>query len=151
MTSAHDDRYMLCITVNNHTASSRQLTSRWSTGALMSASSIRRHLPKKDLHGGHFTHRTLSTLEPTTNQSSTSAASWTACKVPSWQTTDGGVCSRLMSTEPGKLIGTKLSFQMNHVSICWTMMAVFVLDAMPENSAFQSVLLNDIVIEHLNL
>ncbi|GFT95987.1 transposable element Tcb1 transposase [Trichonephila clavipes] len=31
-----------------------------------------------------------------------------------------------MSTELGKLISTKLSFQMNHASICGTMMAAFV-------------------------
>ncbi|GFV34042.1 TBC1 domain family member 16 [Trichonephila clavipes] len=49
-----------------------------------------------------------------------------------------------MSTEPGKLIGTKLSFQMNHVSICGAMMAAFVLDAMPVNAVFQSALSNDI-------
>ncbi|GFU02694.1 hypothetical protein TNCV_535201 [Trichonephila clavipes] len=42
-----------------------------------------------------------------------------------------------MSTEPGKLIGPKLSFQMNDSSICGTMVAAFVLDAMPENAAFQ--------------
>ncbi|PRD31891.1 UNVERIFIED_CONTAM: hypothetical protein NCL1_22121 [Trichonephila clavipes] len=35
-----------------------------------------------------------------------------------------------MSTEPSKLIGTKLSFQMNHASICGTMMAAFTLDTM---------------------
>ncbi|GFV86511.1 transposable element Tc1 transposase [Trichonephila clavipes] len=39
------------------------------------------------------------------------------------QTIDGCVCNGLMSTEPGKLIVTKLSFQMNHASICGTMMA----------------------------
>ncbi|GFS92932.1 FLJ37770-like protein [Trichonephila clavipes] len=47
----------------------------------------------------------------------------------------------LMSTEPGKLIDTKLSFQMNHASICETMMAAFVLDALPVNAAFQSELI----------
>ncbi|GFX29849.1 uncharacterized protein TNCV_4749781 [Trichonephila clavipes] len=56
----------------------------------------------------------------------------------------GCVCNGLMSTEPGKLIDTKLSFQMNHTSICWIMMAAFVLDAMPMNAAFQSVLSNDV-------
>ncbi|GFV51516.1 uncharacterized protein TNCV_2908191 [Trichonephila clavipes] len=55
------------------------------------------------------------------------------------------VCNGLMSTEPGKLIGTKLSFQMNHASVYGTMMATFVLDAMPMNAAFQSALSNDIV------
>ncbi|PRD33728.1 UNVERIFIED_CONTAM: hypothetical protein NCL1_16777 [Trichonephila clavipes] len=47
---------------------------------------------------------------------------------PSRQTIEGCVCNGPMSTEPGKLIGTKLSFQMNHASICWTVMATFVLD-----------------------
>ncbi|GFW11546.1 uncharacterized protein TNCV_3810651 [Trichonephila clavipes] len=45
-----------------------------------------------------------------------------------------------MSTEPGKLIGIKLSFQVNHASI---RMATFVLDAMPVSAAFQSVLSNN--------
>ena len=34
---------------------------------------------------------------------------------PSRQTIDGWVCNGLKSTGPGKLIGTKLSFQMKHV------------------------------------
>ncbi|GFS76623.1 transposable element Tcb2 transposase [Trichonephila clavipes] len=36
---------------------------------------------------------------------------------PSRQTIDGCVFNGLMSTDPGKLIGTKLSFQRNHASI----------------------------------
>ncbi|GFU15801.1 transposable element Tcb2 transposase [Trichonephila clavipes] len=36
---------------------------------------------------------------------------------PSRQTIDDCVCNKLMSTGPGKLIGTNLSFQMNHASI----------------------------------
>ncbi|GFX21168.1 transposable element Tcb2 transposase [Trichonephila clavipes] len=55
---------------------------------------------------------------------------------PSRQTVDGCVCNGLMSTELNKLIHTKLSFQMNHASICGSMMAAFVLDAMPVNAAF---------------
>ena len=45
-----DDRRPLCMAVNDHTASSRQLVTRWSTatGILMSASPIRRGL----LHHG---------------------------------------------------------------------------------------------------
>ena len=54
----------------------------------------------------------------------------------------------LMNTEPGKLIGTKLSFQMNHHG---TIMAAFVLDAMPVNTAFQRTLWNVIMAEHLEL
>ncbi|GFW27042.1 uncharacterized protein TNCV_92681 [Trichonephila clavipes] len=64
---------------------------------------------------------------------------------PSRQTIDGCVCKFLMSTELDKLNGTKLSFQMNHVSICGIMMAAFVFDAMPVNTAFQSALSKDIV------
>ncbi|GFS81807.1 uncharacterized protein TNCV_1544451 [Trichonephila clavipes] len=45
-----------------------------------------------------------------------------------------------MSAEPDKPIDTKLSFQMNHASICGSMMTTFVLDAMTVNAAFQSVL-----------
>ncbi|GFX77485.1 transposable element Tcb2 transposase [Trichonephila clavipes] len=50
VTSAHDDRHLLRMRVNDCTANSRQLTARWSTatGVLMSASSIRRRL----LHRG---------------------------------------------------------------------------------------------------
>ncbi|GFU67530.1 uncharacterized protein TNCV_3239771 [Trichonephila clavipes] len=61
------------------------------------------------------------------------------------QTIDDGVCNGLMSTEPGKLIGSKLSFQMKHSSICGTEMVAFMLDAMPVNAAFQSALSNVIV------
>ncbi|GFW89252.1 hypothetical protein TNCV_4934201 [Trichonephila clavipes] len=41
--------------------------------------------------------------------------------------------------------GTKLASQMVHDSICETMMAAFVLDAMPVNPASQSALSNCIV------
>ncbi|GFX17615.1 uncharacterized protein TNCV_474151 [Trichonephila clavipes] len=77
---------------------------------------------------------------------STSAAPWIACKgafiqdPPSRQIIDGCVCNGLMNSEPEKLIGTKLSFQMNHVSICGTMMTAFELDAMPVNAAFQRII-----------
>ncbi|GFT10375.1 hypothetical protein TNCV_3736011 [Trichonephila clavipes] len=54
-------------------------------------------------------------------------------------------CNAVMSTEPDKLICTKLSFQMNHASICGTTMATCLLDALPGNAAFQIVLSNDIV------
>ncbi|GFX32104.1 uncharacterized protein TNCV_4099531 [Trichonephila clavipes] len=64
---------------------------------------------------------------------------------PSRQTINGCVCNAFMSTEPSKLIGTKLSFQMNHASICETMMAAFVLNAMPVNAAFQRALSKGIV------
>ncbi|GFV99610.1 transposable element Tcb2 transposase [Trichonephila clavipes] len=57
---------------------------------------------------------------------------------PSRQTIHGCVCNGLKSTESNKLIGTKLFFRMNPASICGTMIAAFVLDAMPENAAFQA-------------
>ncbi|GFW42786.1 transposable element Tcb2 transposase [Trichonephila clavipes] len=44
------------------------------------------------------------------------------------------VCNELMSTELGTLNDTKLSFQMNHASICGIMMAAFMLDAMPDKA-----------------
>ena len=56
-----------------------------------------------------------------------------------------------MSTEHGKLIGSKLSFHKNHASVCGAMMAAFVLDVMPVKVAFQSASSNDIVAEHLEL
>ena len=59
---------------------------------------------------------------------------------PSKQTTEGGVYNGLMSSEPGKLTGTKLFFQMNHALTCETMIAAFVLDTTPVNASFQSAL-----------
>ncbi|GFU38387.1 transposable element Tcb2 transposase [Trichonephila clavipes] len=52
VTSVRDDRHLLQMAVNDRTASSRQLTARWSTAtaALMSASSIRRRLLHRGLH-----------------------------------------------------------------------------------------------------
>ncbi|GFT35980.1 hypothetical protein TNCV_4342901 [Trichonephila clavipes] len=47
-----------------------------------------------------------------------------------------------MNTEPGWLIGNKLSFLKNSVLVCETMMTTFVLDAMPVNTAFHSALSN---------
>ena len=71
---------------------------------------------------------------------------------PSRQTIDGCVCNgRLISTEPGNLIGIKLSFQMNHASVCETMMTAFVLEAMPVYTNFQSAISNDVVAEHTEL
>ncbi|GFX42038.1 transposable element Tcb2 transposase [Trichonephila clavipes] len=71
--------------------------------------------------------------------------------IPSRQTIDVCVCNELMSKKPGKLIGTKWSFQMNNAPICGTMMAAFVSDAMPVNAAFQSALSNDIGALHPEL
>ncbi|GFW06012.1 uncharacterized protein TNCV_4478061 [Trichonephila clavipes] len=103
--------------VNDRTASSRQLAARWSTatGVLTSPSAA----PWICVQGCLYTG------------------------TPSRQTIDDCICNGLLSAEPGKLIGNKLFFQMNHASICGTMMAAFVLNATPENTAFQSALSND--------
>ena len=65
------------------------------------------------------------------------------------QTIDSCFCNRLMSAESDKLIGTKLSFFMNHASICRTMEGAFVLDATPFNAVFKNVLSKDIGVENL--
>ncbi|GFV57230.1 transposable element Tcb1 transposase [Trichonephila clavipes] len=130
VTSACDDRHLLRMAVNDRTASSRQLAARSSTatGVLMSASSIHRHPLHHGLRQGCLYTGSLSQ-----------------------QTIDSCVCNGLMSTETGKLIVTKFSFQMNHTSICRTMIAAFVLNAMPVYAAFQSLLPNDIVAQHPEL
>ncbi|GFT73919.1 HTH_Tnp_Tc3_2 domain-containing protein [Trichonephila clavipes] len=112
------------MTVNGRTASSRQLAARWSTatGVLMLVSSIRRRL----LHHGLLAMVSLY-------------------RIPSRQKNKGYICNGLMSTETDKLFSTKLPFQMNHASICGTMIAAFVFDAMPVNAAFQSALSNNVV------
>ena len=53
-----------------------------------------------------------------------------------------------MTTEPGKLNDTKVSFQMNHASISGTLMATYMVDTVPINAVFQSVLSNNIVAKH---
>ncbi|GFW51536.1 hypothetical protein TNCV_4212141 [Trichonephila clavipes] len=85
-------------------------------------------------------------------KSLTSAAPWIACKSAFIQNPPHGKPLRaasaigtLTQSLSGKLIGTKLPFQMNQVSVCGTMMSAFVLDAMPVNTDFQSALSNDIV------
>ncbi|GFY24917.1 transposable element Tcb2 transposase [Trichonephila clavipes] len=105
-------------------ASSKKLATLWSTatGVLMPAESIRQRLQLRGLR-----------------------ARVSLYSIPSRQTIDGCVCNGLLSTEPGKRIGTKLSFQMNHASICGALLAAFVLGTMPVNAAFQSALSNDIV------
>ncbi|GFW48654.1 transposable element Tc1 transposase [Trichonephila clavipes] len=52
VTSARDDRHLLCMAVNDSTISSRQLAARWSsaTGVLMSASSFCGRLLHRGLH-----------------------------------------------------------------------------------------------------
>ncbi|GFV11892.1 HTH_Tnp_Tc3_2 domain-containing protein [Trichonephila clavipes] len=125
VTSARNDRHLLHTVVNDRIDSSWQLVASWSnaTGVLMSASSIHRRLR----------HRRLRARLP-------------LYRTPSRQTIDCCVCNGLMSTELGKLIGTKMSLQINHASVCGTMIAAFVLDAMPVKAAFQSgALSNDIV------
>ncbi|GFT54024.1 transposable element Tc1 transposase [Trichonephila clavipes] len=63
MTSAHDDRDLLRMAVNDCTASSRQLTARWATATdvLMSASSIRRRLLHRGLRARVPLYRILFT------------------------------------------------------------------------------------------
>ncbi|GFV77666.1 HTH_Tnp_Tc3_2 domain-containing protein [Trichonephila clavipes] len=106
--------------MNERADSSRQLAVRWSTatGVLISASST--------------SARELRAKVP-------------LYRIPARQTFHGCVCNGLIGTEPCKLIGTKMSFQTNHAAICGTMMAAFVLDAMPVNGAVQNALSNDIV------
>ena len=108
--SVRDDQHLLCIAVNDRTASSRQLAIRWSTatGVLKSASSIRRLLLHRELRV-----RGAIIQDPLHSEPSTAASAMGSC------------------TELGKLIGAKLSFQMNHFSTCGTMMAAFVLDRLP--------------------
>ncbi|GFW47978.1 uncharacterized protein TNCV_2401651 [Trichonephila clavipes] len=102
VTSARDDRQLLRMAVNDHTASTRQLAARWSTAT-----------------GSH-----------------------------SGQSINGCVCNRLINTDPRGLLGNRLSFLMNPTLICGTMMAVFVLNTMSVNTAFQSALSNAIVTGH---
>ncbi|GFX63600.1 transposable element Tc1 transposase [Trichonephila clavipes] len=63
VTSACDDRHLLLMAVNDRTASSAQLAPRWSTatGALMSASSIRRCLLHRRLRARVPLYRSLLT------------------------------------------------------------------------------------------
>ncbi|GFU82943.1 uncharacterized protein TNCV_4253991 [Trichonephila clavipes] len=93
VTSVHDDRHLLHMSVNDRT-----VCSRLSGNALVycyMCSNV------------SFVH------------SSTSTAPWTACKgvfytgSPSWQIFDSCISNGLMSTEPCKLIATKLSFRFN--------------------------------------
>ncbi|GFX79753.1 HTH_Tnp_Tc3_2 domain-containing protein [Trichonephila clavipes] len=128
-------RTRIGMAVNDHTASSRQLAAHWSTtiGVLISASSIRRRL----LHRGLRARVPLYRISLTANHRRLRLGS------PSRQTIDGCVCNGFKSTEPGRLIGTKLSFQMNHASICGTMRVAFMF--VPMNAAFRSTLSNDIV------
>ena len=89
VTSAREDRHLHRMAVNDCTVSSRQLGARWSTttGVLMSILSIRGRLLHHELHARVPLYR-----------------------IPSQQTIDGSFCNGLVRTEPGQLIGTKLSF-----------------------------------------
>ena len=104
-----NDQHLLRMTVNDCKASSRQLTVRLCTSAsvLMLASSIRRRLLQ-----------------------------WLYTGSTSRQIIDDCICNGLMSKEPDKQIGIKLSLEMNHPSICRIMLAAVVLDAMLVNAAF---------------
>ena len=73
--------------------------------------------------------------------SSTYVAPWTACKGAFKQDHPHGKYTTAGSAMGfGKLIDTKLSFQMNHASMYGAMIATFMLDAMPVNAVFQSAL-----------
>ena len=72
-------------------------------------------------------------------------------RIPARQTTHGCFCNGLVSTKPGKLIDTKISFQNNHASIRGTMMAAVVLNVMAVNALFENALSNDIVDEYPEL
>ncbi|GFT36705.1 transposable element Tcb2 transposase [Trichonephila clavipes] len=124
VTSVCDDQPLLHLAVNDHTASSSQFAARWSTatGVQMLASSIRRCL----LYRGLRSRVSLHMIPHTANHS------WLRLQ---WAH-EHRAC---------KLIGTKLSFQMNPASICGTMINAFMVDAMPVNAAFQSALSNNIV------
>ncbi|GFT07004.1 transposable element Tcb2 transposase [Trichonephila clavipes] len=124
VTSVYDDLHLLRMVVNERTASSRQLAARWSTatGVLMSASSIRRRLLNHGLRARVPLYRI-----PLMANHRRLCLQW-AHEHRAW-----------------KADWHQVFFQMNHASICGTMMATFVLDAMPMNAAFQSVLSNDIV------
>ncbi|GFU89415.1 transposable element Tcb1 transposase [Trichonephila clavipes] len=100
--------------VNDRTASSRQLAACWSTatGVLISASSIRR----RQLHHGLRTRVPFYRMSLTANHRQL-RLQWA------------------LSVEPGKLIGTKWSFQLNRASICGTMMIAFMLNAIPQDNA----------------
>ena len=110
--------------LNDFNAFSKQLAVRWSTATdvLMSASSIRRHLLYHGVRGRVPLYM-----------------------IPLRQTIDDCVCNGLMNTETGKLVDTKLSFQMNQTSIGGAMMSTFMLDAIPVNADFQSAFSNDSV------
>ncbi|GFU29287.1 uncharacterized protein TNCV_3334841 [Trichonephila clavipes] len=121
VTSARGHRHLLRMVVKDHTTSSRQLAARWSTA----------------------TGRLRQFVDVCCTVDCVQGCFYTGS--PSRQTIDGYVCNGLMSIEPDKLTGTKLCFQMSHVSICGTVMTAFVLDAMQVNAVFQSALSNNMV------
>ncbi|GFX59615.1 transposable element Tcb2 transposase [Trichonephila clavipes] len=103
----------------------RQWAARWSTaiGVLMPASSIRRRL----LHRGLGARVPLYRIPLKANHRQPHLQ-W-APEHRAWQADSHQVV-----------------FQMNHASICESMIAAFALDAMPVNAAFHSALSNDILI-----
>ncbi|GFU93902.1 transposable element Tcb2 transposase [Trichonephila clavipes] len=90
--SARDDRHLLRMAMKDHTASSRQLATRWSTatGVLMSASSTRRRL----------LHRGLRAREP-------------LYRIPSWPTIKDRVRNEHRAWQAN---WHQVVFQMNHAS-----------------------------------
>ncbi|GFU91862.1 transposable element Tcb2 transposase [Trichonephila clavipes] len=124
VTSVRDDRHLFRMAMNDRTVTSRQLAARWSTatGVLMSASSIRQRL----LHRGLRARVPLYRFPLTTNHR------WLRLQWAHEQRTWQGDWHQVVFSDE-----SRFNFG--------TMMAAFVLDAMPVNAAFQSALLNDIV------
>ncbi|GFX13073.1 transposable element Tc1 transposase [Trichonephila clavipes] len=119
VTPARDDRHLLRMAIDDHTASSRQLSARGSTatGLLMSASSIRRRL----LHCGLIARVPLYRILLTANHRRLRrqwAHEHRACQAD-WRQVVFSDESRF------NLLGP-------------SMMAAFVLDSMPVKAAFQS-------------
>ena len=100
---ACDDWHLLCMGMNDRTASSRQLTAPWSTATsvLMSTLSIYTHL----LHHGQHARVPLQKIPLRANRQWL-CLQW-ACKHKAWQAD-----------------WHQVSFQMNHASICVTMMTM---------------------------
>ena len=121
VTSSLVDRHLFCRAMNDCTAFSRYLEKGWPTatrctiiGFVNSLMSAPRGLrTRMSLYRIFYTAncRQLCLMGHSTN-------------------------SRLMSTEPGKLIGTILFFEMNHAIICGTMMTAFAIDSMLINAVF---------------
>ena len=90
LTSAHNDRRLVCMEVNDCTASSEQLAARWS-------------IANRDLMSASLPFMAVSCTLDWMQE-------FLYTGYPSRQTIDGCVYYGLMKTEPGILIGKKLPF-----------------------------------------